>query len=166
MNCKREVPPNGGEFFMEVFICGNCKKIAVRLYERAQKDVKHLLVMMKEAIRLGLVQGQLQFRDPEQVEEVTRPDLLSRLAELAEQARENQARPKDEVCSNEEKTTQESTMSMKPHVATLQRMGKSATGLSSSSKPSPADSKSETSSSETPATPSSDSAGNANDTAH
>ena len=158
MNCQKELQPNGGEFFMEVFICSSCKLIAERLYERAQQDVKHLLVMMKEAIRLGLVQGQLQFRDPEQVEEVTRPNLLNKLAELAEQAREQQAAPKDEVCHDQ--TQPESSPNMKPHVATL-----AAIGSSSSSKLNPADSKSETLSSETPATPSSDSAGNANDTA-
>lgn len=161
MNCQREILPNRGEFFMEVFVCSDCKRVAERLYERAQQDVKHLLVMMKEAIRLGLVQGKLQFRDPTQVEEVSRPDLLTKMAELAEKAREEQAKasPKEQVCIDDQ-TPPESTESMKPHVATL-----AAIGQRSSSKPSPVVSRSETSSSVTPTTPSSDSAGNANGTA-
>ena len=158
MNCKREILPNKGEIYLKVFICHNCKLIAERLYERAQKDVKHLLVMMKEAIRLGLVQGKLQFRDTNQVDEVSRPDLLSKLADLAEQAREEQKAPEEQVC-HEDQTTQESTTSMKPHVAIL-----AAIGRASSNKLSPADSKSETSSSEIPTPPSSDNAENANGT--
>lgn len=149
---------------MEVFICSNCKLVAERIFERAQQDVKHLLVMMKESIRLGLIEGRLQFRDPEQVEEVSRPDLINKLAELADQVREKQAAPKEEAC-HEEKIPQDSTMSMKPHVTTLQKMGQLAAGPASSSKLNPADSKLATPSSDLQTTPSSDSAGNANGTA-
>lgn len=128
MNCQRDIPPNKGEFFMEVFVCPDCKCVAERVYERSQQDVKHLLLLMKEVIRMALMEGRLQFQDPKQVEEVSRSDLISRLAELAEKVRK---KGRERSCKE---TQQESTEPTKPHVATL-----AAIGRQSSSKPNLAD---------------------------
>lgn len=119
MSCDKEVSSEEGKIFAEVFVCSNCFLVAERIYQRAERELKQLLVMMKESIRLGLLQKKLQFASVEQVDELSKPELLKRVAELA-----------DESC----KMKTPSTESTPPHVATL-----AAIGNSSSSKPSPAD---------------------------
>jgi hypothetical protein len=87
MSCHKEVVEEQGKFFAEVFVCPDCFLLATRFYERAEQDLKRLLVMMKEAIRVGLLQGKLQFKTPEQIKEAPRNDVLEKLSELAKEAR-------------------------------------------------------------------------------
>lgn len=118
MNCKEMVPSNEGEFFAEVFVCPGCYLIAKRYYERGQQDVKFVLTMMKEAIRLGLMRGELQFRTVREIEGADKPELLERLATLAQ-------RTKEQPCPSGQST---------PPPA----LSEGAAGPSSSSKPNPA----------------------------
>lgn len=150
LNCKKEVAQQEGKLFAEVFLCPGCFLIASRLYERAEKDLKQVLVMMKEAIRIGLLQGQLQFSE-EELKNLSKPDLLRQMAIFSEEAQR-------QACLNTEKTTL-SGENMPPHVRTL-----GAIGRLNSPRPSLADFKSETQSSETQTMMPSGNASNANGT--
>jgi len=59
MNCK--TPIDDGKFFAEVWVCSDCHGMATRFYDKAQADMRKIMVMMKETIRIGLIEGKLQF---------------------------------------------------------------------------------------------------------
>jgi hypothetical protein len=86
MNCMIEVGPNEGDLFAAVFVCPRCHAVATRLYERGQQDVRRVLTMMHEAIRVGLLHGQLTFADVDAVDRVHKQDLLVELSRLANEA--------------------------------------------------------------------------------
>lgn len=90
MNCDAPIEQGEMKLFAQVCVCGSCYKMAERLYERANKELKLVLVMMKDAIRLSLLEKKLQFKTPDQIQSMKKADLLSRLGELVEQAQERQ----------------------------------------------------------------------------
>lgn len=63
VNCKQPVEPQDAKFFHSVFICGTCHTMAERLYSRASQELKNLLLMLQESIRISLIEGRLQFRE-------------------------------------------------------------------------------------------------------
>ena len=97
MHCKQPVKPDEGKFFgganngPSVFVCPRCFAIAQRLFERIQAELHQLLVMAKEAVRVGLIEGRLQAEpDPR---EVPKTELLQTIVRL-EEARAAAARQK------------------------------------------------------------------------
>jgi hypothetical protein len=91
MNCRKEVLPNEGKLFAEVFVCPDCYLVAERMMDRALKELKLVLVMMKDTIRVGLLNGKLQFRTPEELRVVKKSDFLAELGRLVEEAQERNA---------------------------------------------------------------------------
>lgn len=61
MNCKADVTPGAGKFFAEVFVCEGCQTMAVHFHERLERELRYLLTMAKESIRISLVQGKFSF---------------------------------------------------------------------------------------------------------
>lgn len=61
MNCKKPVATDAGMFFAEVFICPTCHTMSVHFYQRLERELKGLLTMSQEAIRIALVKGQFHF---------------------------------------------------------------------------------------------------------
>lgn len=114
LNCKQEVGEQEGKLFAEVFLCPGCFLIAGRLYERAERDLKQVLVMMKESIRIGLLQGQLQFSE-EELKTLSKPDLLRQMAIFSEEAQRKAWSTGETTHSGE---------NMPPHVRTLAAAGK------------------------------------------
>lgn len=86
MNCKRAVPPDKAKFFAEVFLCESCSEQAVHFYQRLEIELKHLLVMSKEALRISLVTGKFSFPEGPSGE-VSKRDVLQQVLAL-EEARE------------------------------------------------------------------------------
>lgn len=91
MNCACPVGQSDGEFFAGVFLCGDCNTVATRLYERGSSELKLVLSMLKDAIRMAIVQKKLQFNTPEQIASTSRTDLLDKLSDLVANAREKDA---------------------------------------------------------------------------
>lgn len=86
VNCGKEVGSDEAKFFAQVFVCPDCFSIAERLYVKGEKELRMMLVMLKECIRLAIVKKELQF--PEQnVEDMPRKDLFAELARMAQDAR-------------------------------------------------------------------------------
>lgn len=61
MNCQAVVGTAAGKFFAEVFVCANCHEMCVHFYQRLERELKGLLTMSQEAIRIALVKGQFHF---------------------------------------------------------------------------------------------------------
>jgi hypothetical protein len=110
VNCRTEVDPDKAKVCFGVLVCESCDRVANRFFEQAQKELKVVLVLMKDAIRMGLTQGRLQFSmDGEEI--VTRQKLLAKLGELVERAQENAAQ-----CSTKTTTSAETTKPSAPTV--------------------------------------------------
>lgn len=87
MNCQRALREDEAKFFAAVFVCSDCHFMAERLFTRARKELNQLLVVMKESIRLALIEGRLQFSNTVQVDEVSKKELIQNMMDLAEKVR-------------------------------------------------------------------------------
>jgi hypothetical protein len=63
MNCKQGVTQEAAMFFDGVFVCPICHTMAESLYKKSNRELNDLLLMLKEGIRIALVEGRLQFRE-------------------------------------------------------------------------------------------------------
>lgn len=136
VNCGKDVGSNEAKFFAQVFVCPTCFAIAERFHQKGEQELKMMLVMLKECIRLAIVKKELQF-SPQNLEEMPRKDLFEELSRLAYEARLDALKnePTQEELS-EWKRTQTSSIptttplleSTKPHV-----VGKTADGPPNSS---------------------------------
>jgi hypothetical protein len=86
LNCKKAVAPDQVKFFAEAFVCADCYLIAEQLYAKGQQELKMLLLLLKESIRVAIVKGELQFQ-PQQLRDMPKSDLLAHLAVLTEHAK-------------------------------------------------------------------------------
>ena len=86
MNCKREVEQDQMKIFAEVLVCPECFTIADRLYDRGNRELRMMLTVLKEIIRLALIKGELQFSQP-QSDEVRSEDLMKKFAALAKEVK-------------------------------------------------------------------------------
>ena len=87
LSCKKDTAPDRAKVFAEVFLCPDCYLIAERLYRRGESELRMMLLVLKESIRLAALKGELQFNFG-QLEDIPKEDLLSHLAKLAGEARE------------------------------------------------------------------------------
>jgi len=87
LSCKKETPPDEAKVFAEVFLCSDCFLIAERLYRRGESELRMMLLVLKESIRLAALKGELQFNFGK-LEDLPKEDLMSHLAKLADEARE------------------------------------------------------------------------------
>ena len=84
VNCHKDVAPEQAKMFAEVLVCPNCYIVAERLFERGNKELRMMLTVLKEMIRLALVKGELQFAQ-QQSEENTSEDMMKKFARLAQE---------------------------------------------------------------------------------
>lgn len=84
LNCHKTVPTSDAKVFAEVFVCSTCHDTAERLYQRSEGELRMLLLMLKESIRVALVEGRLHVGE-RSVEEVSKTDLLRMMVRLEEQ---------------------------------------------------------------------------------
>jgi len=97
VNCSADVGTDEAKFYAQIFVCPKCYSIAERLYQRGEEELKMLLLVLHEAIRTSIVQGQLQF-NPQQVDDMKREDLLEHLQHLARQVRMGKPEEESEPC--------------------------------------------------------------------
>jgi coenzyme F420-reducing hydrogenase delta subunit len=84
VNCKKEVEPDQAKMFAEVLVCPDCYTIAERLYERGNIELRMMLTVLKEALRLTLIRGELQFLQ-QQTEENKSEEVMKRFAKMAKE---------------------------------------------------------------------------------
>ena len=103
VNCGNEVPEKDVKFFAQILVCPDCYFMSERLYSRGKKELSMLLLLLKESIRVAIVQKQLQF-SPKIIDDMPQEDLFGELTKLAQQAR-LQAVKKDHECHPDRTTT-------------------------------------------------------------
>ena len=97
MNCRKEVEQQDGKVFAEVFVCPTCYELAGRLYDRCEGELNRLLLMLREAIRIALVEGKLQYGPALPLDEVPKAELLKMIVELTEKKNAASRSPRGEV---------------------------------------------------------------------
>jgi len=91
MNCKRQVDPEQAKLFAEVFVCEDCHTMAVHFWDRMELELRYLLTMAKESIRIALLEGKFSF--PEGVaQEVSKTDVLQAILQMHEAREKAQCR--------------------------------------------------------------------------
>ncbi len=84
LNCKQTVQPQEAKVFAGVYVCPSCFSISERLYQRGEQEIRHLLTMMKESIRVALLDGRVNFKE-QKVEEVSKTDVLRAIVKMEEE---------------------------------------------------------------------------------
>jgi hypothetical protein len=92
LNCHHEIPPEEGRLFAGVLVCANCFALAERLHERSLHELSMLQVMVRESIRIALVEGRLQFATGHEGE-VPKRDVLRAVVQLLEKRHADRDRP-------------------------------------------------------------------------
>lgn len=59
MNCTNPVPQDKAKFFQAVFVCERCYELAEGIYRKTEKELKQVLTVFQESLRLSLLQGKL-----------------------------------------------------------------------------------------------------------
>lgn len=83
MNCRAPVEESGGKLFKGVWTCATCHGYAERAYQRLQKELKYLLTVSGEAIRIALIEGRMH-PPTEPAQEVSKADLLRTIMQVAD----------------------------------------------------------------------------------
>lgn len=83
LNCKKPVKPDDARIFQSVFCCPQCHEIAVRSYGRLERELRHLLTLAADSIRVALIRGELQVTNTE-AKDIPKSELLRKLLETAE----------------------------------------------------------------------------------
>ncbi len=86
LSCRKEVPPDEVRAFAEVFLCQDCHRVATRLYQRGESELKMMLLVLKESIRLAALKGELSF-SLQNLDDMKKEDLLSHLSRLADETK-------------------------------------------------------------------------------
>lgn len=110
MNCKADVAPDAGKFFAAVFLCADCQAMAVHFHERLERELKYLLTMARESIRISLVQGKFSFPEGPAGE----PSKRAVLEEILKMEEQRDQTAREQACQ-----TTPSTEATPPHVRTL-----------------------------------------------
>ena len=143
MNCGKDTPQSKAKLFAECMVCEDCFIVAERIYKQGQLELKYLLTTLKELIRLSIVQHKLSFPPPPEKKDGQVPErkAIDAIVEMMKQC-----------------PTHQPTSTKRPSRESMKPSALPAGGTPSSSSTSEADSKSETRSTETPATEPSDNA--------
>jgi len=89
MNCRQTVRPEDAKLFAEVFVCPTCHAQAVHFWEKLERELRYLLVVAKESIRLSLLEGKFFFPE-DKGSEVSKREVLQEILRM-QQAREEAA---------------------------------------------------------------------------
>jgi hypothetical protein len=95
MNCRQPVDPEKAQVFLGVYVCETCHLVASRLRARIQDELKALLTMSDEALRIGLIEGKVVLGPAEAGRELTKREVLQQVVKLSEvaDATKSRARP-------------------------------------------------------------------------
>jgi hypothetical protein len=83
LNCKKLTPESDAKVFAEVFVCSICYEMADRLFHRLEGELRRLLLLTKETIRVALVEGKLHFEHTQE-REVPKDELLRMILQFSE----------------------------------------------------------------------------------
>jgi hypothetical protein len=83
MNCGKELHPSEAKIFAKVLVCPLCYSVAETLFRKGERELKKLLLMLQETLRVALVEGRLHLK-PEDLEDPTAQQVVTAIAQLEE----------------------------------------------------------------------------------
>lgn len=86
LNCHNPVDPQKAKIFAGVFVCETCHLVATRLEERGTAELRSLLTLQREAIRIALTRGELVLGPAEPTRELSKKEVLEQIVKLSEAA--------------------------------------------------------------------------------
>ena len=81
MNCGKQIPPGQSKIFAQVFLCETCSEVAKSFYEKLETELKHLLTVAKESIRVALVQGRFHLNE-QKLRDIPKKELLEEILRM------------------------------------------------------------------------------------
>lgn len=82
LSCKEDVNPAEGKVFAEVFMCPTCFRIAERMFSTGEAELRMMLLVLKESIRVTALTEGLQ-HCIQYLDDMKKEDLISHLAKMA-----------------------------------------------------------------------------------
>jgi len=83
LNCGKGVRPGEAKLFAEVFLCPACYTQAEHFWLRLDRELRSLLVLAKDAIRVALLQGKFSFPESGN-KEVSKREVLEAILTMEE----------------------------------------------------------------------------------
>lgn len=84
MNCKASVEPADAKLFAEVYLCPSCYAQAVHFWTRLDTELRNLLVMARDAIRVSLLEGKFFFPEASGDNAVSKRAVLESILSMEE----------------------------------------------------------------------------------
>lgn len=82
LNCQKEVGDNAGKIFAGCFVCPTCFEIASRLEARLDGELKRMLVMLRESIRIAIVERRLVLGPAAAARDLSKKEVLEAIIQL------------------------------------------------------------------------------------
>lgn len=82
LNCKQSFPSGRGKTVLGVLVCVSCASMAERIVGRAEQELQQLLTLMKEQIRVSIIEGRMQFAPG--AEPPSKEEVLKSILELSQ----------------------------------------------------------------------------------
>lgn len=86
MNCRKPIESGESKIFAQVFVCPTCYGTAKSFYEKLEVELRQLLTVAKESIRVALVEGRFHLSEAH-VRDISKRELLQEIVSMEERAR-------------------------------------------------------------------------------
>lgn len=87
MGCKAGLETHAGKLFAGVLVCEACHAMAESTYQASEKELRMLLVVLKDKIREALVTGKLRAENGTPDVPIDRASVLRRIAAFSDARR-------------------------------------------------------------------------------
>ena len=83
-NCGKETSEATAKVFASVLVCDVCDEMATRLFTRCESELKRMLLLLQESIRVAIMEQRLQYSPADPTAEVPKEDLLRMIVQMTE----------------------------------------------------------------------------------
>lgn len=122
MNCGKATDTNNTKFFAAVLLCPDCHTMAEHFYQRCEKELRYLLTMLKESIRVALLQKQFSFQEGP-AGDVPKKAVLEEILRMVEAKNQHDKEPACPPSPPAPAPTDSIGDTTPPHVRTLAALG-------------------------------------------
>jgi len=82
LNCGTTLPASSFKMCFDVMVCEHCHGVAQIIYDRGRSELRTMLTLMRESIRLALIEGRLTL--PEPAAKPSKREILRTILQLVE----------------------------------------------------------------------------------
>lgn len=84
MCCGKLVPEAEGRIFARAFGCPSCVEMAERFMAKGKSELRRSLLLFEELVRVGFLEGKLQYGTFSSLDEVPKEDVLKMIVKMTE----------------------------------------------------------------------------------